>query len=208
MQAAYYVSKRNETLKTRLDESAGTRWSLYQVTKPDRQKQTTGTRLTDKELNLPTSQNSKESKPIFPIIFSPKRSVLLNFLARSRNPRRFHISNARLPPRELTPRNYVTSSISQARLLHNQSNVGSQIYSSAIPLHRRNCRFYEKYHLLQIKEQRQDRGTWRTPGLSIPWCCLPTSSSVCLVFFPLSLCLARARAGLNLARKLFDLLDS
>ena len=34
-------------------------------------------------------------------------------------------------------------------------------------------------------------GTWRTPGLSIPWCCLPTSSSVCLVFFPLSLCLAR-----------------
>ena len=34
-------------------------------------------------------------------------------------------------------------------------------------------------------------GTWRTPGLSIPWCCLPTSSSVCLVFFPLPLCLAR-----------------
>ena len=34
-------------------------------------------------------------------------------------------------------------------------------------------------------------GTWRTPGLSISWCCLPTSSSVCLVFFPLSLCLAR-----------------
>ena len=34
-------------------------------------------------------------------------------------------------------------------------------------------------------------GTWRTPGLSIPWCRLPTSSSVCLVFFPLSLCLAR-----------------
>ena len=32
---------------------------------------------------------------------------------------------------------------------------------------------------------------WWTPGLSIPWCCLPTSSSVCLVFFPLSLCLAR-----------------
>ena len=32
-------------------------------------------------------------------------------------------------------------------------------------------------------------GTWRTPGLSIPWCCLPTSSSVCLVFFPFSLCL-------------------
>ena len=23
-------------------------------------------------------------------------------------------------------------------------------------------------------------GTWWTPGLSIPWCCLPTSSSVCL----------------------------
>ena len=32
--------------------------------------------------------------------------------------------------------------------------------------------------------------SWQTPGLSIPWCCLPTSSSVCLVFFPLSLCLA------------------
>ena len=28
-------------------------------------------------------------------------------------------------------------------------------------------------------------------GLSIPWCCFPTYSSVCLVFFPLSLCLAR-----------------
>ena len=34
-------------------------------------------------------------------------------------------------------------------------------------------------------------GTLRTPGLSIPWCCLPTASSVCRVFFPLSLCLAR-----------------
>ena len=34
-------------------------------------------------------------------------------------------------------------------------------------------------------------GACRTPGLSIPWCCLPTSSSVCLVFFPLLLCLAR-----------------
>ena len=34
-------------------------------------------------------------------------------------------------------------------------------------------------------------GTWRTPGLSIPWCCLPTSPSLCLVFFPLLLCLAR-----------------
>ena len=34
-------------------------------------------------------------------------------------------------------------------------------------------------------------GTCRTPGLSIPCCCLPTSSSVCLVFFPLSLCLAK-----------------
>ena len=33
--------------------------------------------------------------------------------------------------------------------------------------------------------------TWWTQGLSIPWYCLPTSSSVCLVFFPLSLCLAR-----------------
>ena len=29
-------------------------------------------------------------------------------------------------------------------------------------------------------------GTCWTPGLSIPWCCLPTSSSVCLVFFSLS----------------------
>ena len=28
-------------------------------------------------------------------------------------------------------------------------------------------------------------------GLSIPWCCLSTSSSICLVFFPLSLCLVR-----------------
>ena len=34
-------------------------------------------------------------------------------------------------------------------------------------------------------------GTWRTPGLSIPCSCLSNSSSVCLVFFPLSLCLAR-----------------
>ena len=34
-------------------------------------------------------------------------------------------------------------------------------------------------------------GTCRTQGLSISWCCLPTSSSVCLVFFPFSLCLAR-----------------
>ena len=34
-------------------------------------------------------------------------------------------------------------------------------------------------------------GTWWTPGLSIPWCCLSTSSSVCLVFFPLLLCLAK-----------------
>ena len=34
-------------------------------------------------------------------------------------------------------------------------------------------------------------GTCRTPGLSIPWCCLPTASFVRLVFFPLSLCLAR-----------------
>ena len=34
-------------------------------------------------------------------------------------------------------------------------------------------------------------GTWQTPGLSIPWCFLPTSSSVCLVFYPLLLCLAR-----------------
>ena len=34
-------------------------------------------------------------------------------------------------------------------------------------------------------------GTWRTPGLSISWCFLPTCFSVCLVFFPLSLRLAR-----------------
>ena len=34
-------------------------------------------------------------------------------------------------------------------------------------------------------------GTCRTPCLSIPWCCLPTSSIVHLVFFSLSLCLAR-----------------
>ena len=34
-------------------------------------------------------------------------------------------------------------------------------------------------------------GTCRILGLSIPWCCLPTSSFVRLVFFPLSLCLTR-----------------
>ena len=34
----------------------------------------------------------------------------------------------------------------------------------------------------------QPSGTWRTPGLSIPRCCLPTSSSVYLVFLSLSLC--------------------
>ena len=34
-------------------------------------------------------------------------------------------------------------------------------------------------------------GNWRISGLSIPWCCLPASYSFCLVFFPLSLCLAR-----------------
>ena len=32
---------------------------------------------------------------------------------------------------------------------------------------------------------------WDLAGLFIPWCCLLTPSSVCLVFFPLSLCLAR-----------------
>ena len=37
----------------------------------------------------------------------------------------------------------------------------------------------------------QPSGACWTPGLSIPWCCLPTSSSICLAFFPLSLCLAR-----------------
>ena len=31
-------------------------------------------------------------------------------------------------------------------------------------------------------------GTWRTPGLSIPWCCLPTFYFVFLVLFFLSLC--------------------
>ena len=31
-------------------------------------------------------------------------------------------------------------------------------------------------------------GTWRTQGLPIPWCSLPSSFSVCLVFFPFSLC--------------------
>ena len=34
-------------------------------------------------------------------------------------------------------------------------------------------------------------GIWQTPGLSIPWCCLSTSSFVRVVFFPFSLCLAR-----------------
>ena len=34
-------------------------------------------------------------------------------------------------------------------------------------------------------------GTLQTPGLSFPWCCLPTSSSVCIVLFPPSLCLKR-----------------
>ena len=34
-------------------------------------------------------------------------------------------------------------------------------------------------------------GTCWTPGLFIPWCYLPTSSAVYLVFFPLPLCLAR-----------------
>ena len=33
--------------------------------------------------------------------------------------------------------------------------------------------------------------TWQTPVLSISWSCLPTFSSVCLVFFLLSLCIAR-----------------
>ena len=34
-------------------------------------------------------------------------------------------------------------------------------------------------------------GTWRTPCLSIPRCCLPTPFSVSLVFFLFSLCRAR-----------------
>ena len=34
-------------------------------------------------------------------------------------------------------------------------------------------------------------GNWRTLGLSIPWCCFHTSFPVCLVFFPLPLCLTR-----------------
>ena len=33
--------------------------------------------------------------------------------------------------------------------------------------------------------------TWHTPGLSIPWFCLPASFKVCLVFSPLSLCFAK-----------------
>ena len=43
-------------------------------------------------------------------------------------------------------------------------------------------------------------GTLQTPGLSIPWCCLPTSSSVCLVFFLLLLCLSR-RVGPDLTKR-------
>ena len=31
-------------------------------------------------------------------------------------------------------------------------------------------------------------GTWWPPGLYAPCCCLPTSSSICLAFFPLSSC--------------------
>ena len=47
-------------------------------------------------------------------------------------------------------------------------------------------------------------GTLRTPGLSILSCCLPTSSSVCSIFFPLSLCrrkmvLARPNEPLHFA---------
>ena len=34
-------------------------------------------------------------------------------------------------------------------------------------------------------------GIWPASGLSIPWCCLSASSSVWLVFFPLSLSLVR-----------------
>ena len=34
-------------------------------------------------------------------------------------------------------------------------------------------------------------GIWRTPGLFIPWRCLSTTSSLCLVICPLSLCLTR-----------------
>ena len=34
-------------------------------------------------------------------------------------------------------------------------------------------------------------GTCRTPGLSILWCCLPTSSSVCLVTVPCKMVLVR-----------------
>ena len=45
-------------------------------------------------------------------------------------------------------------------------------------------------------------GTWQNPGLPIPWCCLPTSSSVCLVFFPL------LQDGFGLARWLWpDLMN-
>ena len=56
-----------------------------------------------------------------------------------------------------------------------------------LPLHLesmscRVCSFYSS----------TSRSTWiKLQGLPISWCCLPTSSFVCLVSFPLSLCLAR-----------------
>ena len=55
---------------------------------------------------------------------------------------------------------------------------------------------YHHHHLSLNCEGRlgtaEDFATsWRTPGLSTPWCCLLTSSSVCPVFFPPSLCLAQ-----------------
>ena len=53
-------------------------------------------------------------------------------------------------------------------------------------------------------------GTCRTPGLSIPRCCLPTSSFVHLVFFPLSLCLASQSvpAPLSFLQKILQLVTS
>ena len=40
-------------------------------------------------------------------------------------------------------------------------------------------------------------GTCRIPGLSISWCCLPTSSSVCLAFFPFSLAMFSRLSNIN-----------
>ena len=64
---------------------------------------------------------------------------------------------------------------------------------SSIPLARGSLGHYRWFHnqFPPFFCSSLPSGTWRTPGMSIPWWCLPTSASVCLVFFPLSLCLAR-----------------